>query len=188
MRIEPSKFRIEMQEPKQNMNTGDLISPSPVENGVKLSKAEAASIDHEISLVPYRKAAVIEALKIVQQHRGWISDESVEAIANYLEISPAEVDSVATFYNLIFRKPVGRHIILLCDSISCYIMGYKKLQDALQQELKIKFGETTGDKRFTLLPNVCLGCCDRAPALMIDGDLYMDVKVEELGGILRKYV
>mgnify|MGYP003693604909 FL=1 len=71
------------------------------------------SIDHEIQIVPYKKAAVIEALKIVQQHRGWISDESVDAIADYLEMSPAEVDSVATFYNLIFRKPVGRHVILL---------------------------------------------------------------------------
>ena len=169
------------------MTKEDHLSPSQAEKGTSLSKSEIESIDHEISLVPHKKAAVIEALKIVQQHRGWISDESVEAIASYLEISPAEVDSVATFYNLIFRKPVGRHVILLCDSISCYVLGYKKLQDALQQELKIKFGETTSDNRFTLLPNVCLGCCDRAPALMVDNDLYMDVKVEELGSILKKY-
>ncbi len=80
-----------------------------------LTETEIHAIDHEVSLVPYKKAALIEALKIVQQERGWISDESVEAIATYLEISPAEVDSVATFYNLIFRKPVGRYVILLCD-------------------------------------------------------------------------
>ncbi len=152
-----------------------------------LTETEIQAIDHEVSLVPYKKAAVIEALKIVQQERGWISDESVEAIADYLEISAAEVDSVATFYNLIFRKPVGRHIILLCDSISCYVMGYQKLYEALQQQLNIKFGETTADKAFTLLPNACLGCCDHAPALMIDEDLYRDVKVEELAGILKKY-
>jgi len=169
------------------MTKEDHLSPSQAEKGTSLSKSEIESIDHEISLVPHKKAAVIEALKIVQQHRGWISDESVEAIASYLEISPAEVDSVATFYNLIFRQPVGRHVILLCDSITCYVLGYKKLQDALQQALSIKFGETTSDKRFTLLPNACLGCCDRAPALMVDNDLYMDVKVEELGGILKKY-
>ena len=137
--------------------------------------------------MPHKKAAVIEALKIVQQHRGWISDESVEAIAAYLEISPAEVDSVATFYNLIFRKPVGRHVILLCDSISCYVMGYEKLYEALQQQVDIRFGETTPDGRFTLLPNVCLGCCDHAPALMIDEDLYRDVKVEMLDQILSGY-
>ncbi len=152
-----------------------------------LTETEIHAIDHEVSLVPYKKAALIEALKIVQQERGWISDESVEAIATYLEISPAEVDSVATFYNLIFRKPVGRYVILLCDSISCYVMGYQKLYEALQQQLNIKFGETTTDKIFTLLPNACLGCCDHAPALMIGEDLYSDVKMEELEGILKKY-
>ena len=167
-----------------NQNTNTAIMP---EASAKLSAEEMREIDHEIQIVPYKKAAVIEALKIVQQHRGWISDESVEAIADYLQMSPAEVDSVATFYNLIFRKPVGRHVILLCDSISCYVMGYKKLQEALQQKLNIKFGGTTGDQRFTLLPNCCLGCCDRAPALMVDEDLYQDVTVEMIDDILSKY-
>lgn len=152
-----------------------------------LTATEIQAIDHEVDLVPYKKAAVIEALKIVQQHRGWISDESIDAIARHLEISAAEVDSVATFYNLIFRKPVGRHVILLCDSISCYVMGYQKMYEALQQRLKIKFGETTTDKKFTFLPNCCLGCCDRAPALMIDEELYRDVTVEMLDEIISKY-
>ncbi|MCW3109083.1 MAG: dehydrogenase [Segetibacter sp.] len=152
-----------------------------------LSETEIQAIDHEVQLVPYKKAAVIEALKIVQGERGWISDESVEEIAAFLDMSPAEVDSVATFYNLIFRKPVGRHVILLCDSISCYVMGYQKLYEAIQQHLNIKFGQTTTDKCFTLLPNPCLGCCDHAPAFMIDDDLYMDVKEEELQEIFNKY-
>lgn len=153
-----------------------------------LSETEIEAINHEVSVVPYKKAAVIEALKIVQNQRGWISDESVEAVAEHLEMSPAEVDSVATFYNLIFRKPVGRHVILLCDSISCYVMDYQKIYEGLQQQLNIKFGQTTTDQRFTLLPNACLGCCDHAPALMIDEDLYRDVKVEELKNILTKHV
>ncbi len=152
-----------------------------------LSESEIHAIDHEVSLVPHKKAAVIEALKIVQQQHGWVSDEQLQDVAAYLDMSPAEVDSVATFYNLIFRKPVGRHVILLCDSISCYVMGYKKLYEALQQHLNIKFGETSADKRFTLLPNACLGCCDHAPALMIDEDLYQDVKIEELESILARY-
>ncbi|SRR5260221_7009660 len=152
-----------------------------------LTEVEIQAIDHEIKLLPHKKAAVIEALKIIQQHRGWVSDESVEAIADYLEISPAEVDSIATFYNLIFRKPVGRHVILLCDSISCYVMGYIGLYEALQQKLAIRFGETSRDRRFTLLPNACLGCCDHAPALMIDEDLYRDVTVEMLDRILSGY-
>lgn len=152
-----------------------------------LTAIEKQAIDHEIGLVPYKKATVIEALKIVQQHRGWVSDESVEAIAAYLEISPAEVDSVATFYNLIFRKPVGRHVILLCDSISCYVMGYGALYKALEEKLSVRFGETSADNRFTLLPNVCLGCCDHAPALMIDKDLFRDVTTEQLDDILKQY-
>jgi NADH-quinone oxidoreductase subunit E len=152
-----------------------------------LSESEIQAINHEITLVPYKRAALIEALKIVQQQRTWISDDSVKEIAEFLEISPAEVDSVATFYNLIFRKPVGRHVILLCDSISCYVMGYKKLYDEIRNRLNIKFGETTADNRFTLLPNACLGCCDHAPALMIDHDLYRDVTGEALDGIFATY-
>src|SRR4051812_48279908 len=153
-----------------------------------LTETEIQAIEHEVILVPYKKAAVIEALKVVQKQRGWVSDDSIEAIAGYLEMSPAEVDSVATFYNLIFRKPVGRHVILLCDSISCYVMGYQKIYEGLQQQLNIRFGQTTTDDRFTLLPNACLGCCDHAPALMIDSDLYTDVQLGELEGILQKYL
>ena len=152
-----------------------------------LSQSEILEIEHEIKLVPYKRAALIEALKIVQKHRGWISNESVEAIATHLDISPAEVDSVATFYNLIFRKPVGRHVILICDSISCYVMGYTSIYKAISEKLQAKFGETTSDKRFTILPNCCLGCCDRAPALMVDEDLYRDVTIEQLDSILEKY-
>lgn len=152
-----------------------------------LTEAEIAAIDHEIELLPHKKAAVIEALKIIQEHRGWVSDESIAAIAAHLEIGAAEVDSVATFYNLIFRKPVGRHVILLCDSISCYVMGYLELYETLRQKLSINFGETTADQRFTLLPNACLGCCDHAPSLMIGETLYKDVTVEMLDRLLSAY-
>src|SRR6267378_3765623 len=132
-----------------------------------LTTEEKHEIEKAIEQVPVKKAACVEALKIVQEHRRWISDESLKEVAAFMEMSAEELDSVATFYNLIFRKPVGRHVILLCDSISCYVMGYQKLYEILQKELKIKFGETTADKKFTLLPNACLGCCDHAPALMI---------------------
>jgi NADH-quinone oxidoreductase subunit E len=177
-----------MSQQKQYINTeaNYNIRSENNKNGY-LTEEEMQQIDHEVSQVPYKKAAVIEALKIVQQHRGWISNESVDGIAAYLDISAEEVDSVATFYNLIFRKAVGRHVILLCDSISCYVMGYQKLYKALQTELNIKFGETTADKKFTLLPNACLGCCDHAPALMIDEDLYRDVKMEDVVQILKQY-
>ncbi|WP_162054614.1 NADH-quinone oxidoreductase subunit NuoE [Pontibacter pamirensis] len=152
-----------------------------------LTTEEIQKIEHEISLVPTRKNACIEALKIVQHNRGWISDESLKDVAEVVDMSPAELDSVATFYNLIFRRPVGRHVILLCDSISCYVMGYEGIRDHLYTALNIQYGQTTADGRFTLLPNCCLGTCDCAPALMIDNDLYRNLTVDQLDEILTKY-
>jgi NADH-quinone oxidoreductase subunit E len=138
-------------------------------------------------LVPVRKAAGIEALKIVQEHRRWVSDESLRDVAAYMKMSAEELDSVATFYNMIFRRPVGRHVILVCDSISCWVMGYENILAHLTSHLGIKLGQTTKDDRFTLLPNCCLGTCDRAPALMIDNDLYRDLTTDQLDDILAKY-
>ena len=137
--------------------------------------------------MPVKKAACIEALKIVQEHRRWVSDESIKDVAAYMEMSAEELDSVATFYTLIFRKPVGRHIILVCDSVSCWVMGYEQVLTHLMQRLKIKYGETSADDRFTLLPNPCLGTCDCAPAFMVDNDLYRNVTVDQLDDILNKY-
>ncbi|SKC85551.1 NADH-quinone oxidoreductase subunit NuoE [Ohtaekwangia koreensis] len=152
-----------------------------------LTLEEVHEIDEAVKVVPYKKAACIEALKIVQEHRRWISDESLKEIAAHLDMSAEELDSVATFYNMIYRKPVGRHIVLLCDSISCWVMGYENIRDAVIQRLEINYGETTRDSRFTLLPNPCLGTCDHAPALMIDHDLYRDVTIDQLDDILDRY-
>lgn len=152
-----------------------------------LTTDEISEIDKAISLVPVRKAAGIEALKIVQQRRRWISDETLRDVANHMRMSAEELDSVATFYNMLFRRPVGRHVILVCDSISCWVMGYEGLVVALRDCLKISFGETTADSRFTLLPNCCLGCCDGGPALMIDDDLYKNVTPDQLEKILGAY-
>ena len=137
-----------------------------------LSAEELKEIEHELSHYEQPSAATIEALKIVQKHRGWVSDDAVKAIAEKLKTSAADVDSVATFYNLIFRKPVGRHVIFVCDSVSCYIMGYDGLRTKLEKKLSIKYGQTTPDNRFTLLPICCLGTCDKAPAMLINQDLH----------------
>jgi NADH-quinone oxidoreductase subunit E len=152
-----------------------------------LTAEEKHEIEKAISLVPVRKAAGIEALKIVQERRKWVSDENLKDVADFMDMSPEELDSVATFYNLIFRKPVGRHVILLCDSISCWVMGYETILEHLTNELNIKYGETTPDGRYTLLPNCCLGTCDCAPALMIDNDLYRNLTTDQLDDILKKY-
>jgi NADH-quinone oxidoreductase subunit E len=152
-----------------------------------LTDEEKLEIDKHIAIYPLKRAACIEALKVVQEKRGWISNEVLGYLADYLEMTADELDSVATFYNLIFRKPVGRHIILICDSLSCWLMGYESLLSHLSEKLKIKLGETTADGRFTLLPIPCLGDCDHAPVLMIDEDLHRDLTPEKIDKILDQY-
>jgi NADH-quinone oxidoreductase subunit E len=152
-----------------------------------LTRDEINEIDAEARRYPKREAVCIDALKIVQRHRGWVSDESVRDIAGHLGMSFTDVDSVATFYNLIFRKPVGRHVIMICDSVSCWITGHDRMRKHLQERLEIELGETTPDNRFTLLPIVCLGCCDHAPAMMVDSDLHADLDPEKIDKELEKY-
>lgn len=152
-----------------------------------LTKEEKEEIHKELKLYPYARAACIDALKIVQQHRGWISDEAVSDIAKELNMSETEVDSIATFYTRIYRKPVGRNIILICDSVSCMILGYESVFKHISEKLSIGFGETTSDGRYTLLPVSCLGDCDHAPAMMINDDLYHDISPESIDDILKKY-
>jgi NADH-quinone oxidoreductase subunit E len=152
-----------------------------------LTEEERQQIKAELPHYEQKRAACIEAMKIVQQHRGWVSDESIRDIAQVLEMSPDELDSVATFYSLIFRRPVGKHVIFVCDSVSCWIMGYDGIREQLSHRLGIQLGETSADGRFTLLPIACLGTCDHAPALMIDNDLYRDLDSKQVDEILAKY-
>jgi NADH-quinone oxidoreductase subunit E len=152
-----------------------------------LSDKERLEIEKELAHYPNKRAACVEALKVVQQHRAWVSDESLHDVAVLLDMTPDELDGVATFYNLIFRRPVGRHVVLVCNSISCWIMRYDAVRERLESRLGVRFGETTTDGRFTLLPIVCLGACDRAPALMIDRDLHQDVTPDKVEEILNQY-
>jgi NADH-quinone oxidoreductase subunit E len=152
-----------------------------------LTDEEKHEIEHELSLYPYAMAASVESLKIVQRRRGWVSDENIKDIAAILGITPEELDGVATFYNLIYRRPVGRHVILACDSVSCWIMGYERVRACAKQALGIAPGETTPDGRFTLLPVPCLGTCDKAPAMMVGDDLHTNIAPEQLGKVLEPY-
>ena len=152
-----------------------------------LSDEEIAEIEAEIAHLPDRESAAIDALMIVQKHRGWVSDTSLHAIAQLLDMSSDALDSIATFYNLIFRQPVGRHVVMVCDSVSCYVMGADGLGKAIQERLGIAFGGTTEDDRFTLLPIVCLGACDKAPTMMIDEELIENVAAERLGEIFGRF-
>ena len=152
-----------------------------------ISDQERKEIEDMFPLVPYKKAVCIDALRIVQKYHGWVSDEAVKELAEILEMSPDEIDSIATFYTMVFRRPIGRHVIMICDSISCWILGYEQILESIKNKLSIKFGETTADNRFTLLPIVCLGNCDHAPTMLIDRDLHNDLTIEKLDEILERY-
>lgn len=151
---------------------------------VSLSQEELDAINHEMAIYPHPQAAAIDALLIVQKKRGWISDPVLSLIARHLSMSDAELDSVASFYNLIYRRPVGKYVIKCCDSASCWLLDGQKLYQHLQQRLSISPGETTSDGRFTLLPCVCLGDCDNAPALMINDQHHHQVTPEGLDQII----
>lgn len=150
-----------------------------------LSKEEVADIEAEVAHMPDRQAGAIDALKIVQSYRGWISDASLAAIARLLDMSIDELDGVATFYNLIYRQPVGDKVVLVCDGVSCWVMGGDKIQDCASRTLGIGYGETTPDGRYTLLPVTCLGDCDHAPALMIGDELHHDLTLDTVESLLN---
>ena len=152
-----------------------------------LSDAERHEIEEEVHHYPDSRAASIGALKIVQKHRGWVPDAAIPQIAKLIGTDAADLEGVATFYSLIFRQPVGRHVVLVCDSISCHLTGYDELRAALESKLGIRHGQTTRDQRFTLLPICCLGACDRGPTMMIDEDLHGDVDPAALDQILAAY-
>lgn len=156
-------------------------------DGFVLDPEDRRAIEHELAHFEQPQAACIEALKIVQRRHGWVPDGAIPAVAEVLGIGAAEVEGVATFYSLIFRQPVGRHVILICDSSSCFLADYEVLRDALSAHLGVGFGQTTSDGRFTLLPVCCLGACDRGPALMIDDHTYGPVTPDDVDELLEGY-
>lgn len=165
------------------MNTTTTIAS----DAFVLDPADREMILEERAHYPYPQAASIEALKIVQKRLGYVPDGAIPAIAETLGIRPADVEGVATFYSLIFRQPVGRHVILICDSSSCFLTDYETLRDAFTAHLGIQMGQTTADGRFTLLPVCCLGACDRGPAILIGEDLHGPVTPDEIPRLLEAY-
>ncbi|NJL17931.1 MAG: NADH-quinone oxidoreductase subunit NuoE [Nitrospira sp.] len=152
-----------------------------------LSDTERRELEDAVKHYPDKRGATIDALLTIQRRRGWISDDTLLEIAQFLEITVEDVDSVATFYNLVFRKPVGRHVAFVCDSISCWIKGCEQVQEQIKTLYQADLGQTSPDGRFTVLPIACLGHCERAPALMIDQDVYGDVTPEKIEQIVEKY-
>ncbi len=175
------------------MSTADkkivqTILASDISRSYVLASEDRELILHCIEHYDDARAASIDALKIVQKRHGWVPDGASSAIGELLGIPGADVEGVATFYNLIFRRPVGRHVIKVCDSIGCFLTGYDELIIAFKNHLDIDYGQTTKDGRFTLLPICCLGNCDKGPTIMIDDDTHGPVKVSDVPALLERYV
>ena len=138
------------------------------------------------SAVTSREAAV-DVMKALQGHYGWLNDEAVIEAAELLGLSPLQIEELATFYEMIYRRPVGRKVIHVCDSISCWAMGGESLLSNLSALLGIEVGETTADGLFTLLPCCCLGNCGHAPAMMIGDAICGRVTAESAAGLIEQY-
>jgi NADH-quinone oxidoreductase subunit E len=137
------------------------------------------------SAITSREAAV-DVMKALQAHYGWLTDEAVVEAAELLGLSPLQVEELATFYEMIYRRPVGRHVIHVCDSISCWTMGGESLLGHIAGLLGIEAGETTADGLFTLLPCCCLGNCGQAPTVMIGNTIHSRVSIKSASEILDK--
>ena len=134
----------------------------------RLSPESLAKIDKAVAKYPpeEKQSAVMAALTIAQDEKGWLSTETMDFVAQYLEMAPVAVYEVATFYTMYDLKPVGRHKLTICTNLPCALSGASNAAEYLKQKLGIGFGETTADGRFTLKEGECLGACGDAPVLL----------------------
>lgn len=154
-----------------------------------LSPESRAEIDQWVQKYPadQKQSAVMAALRIAQdQNGGWLSDEFIRDVADYLGMPPIAVLEVASFYSMYELKPVGRHKICICTNVSCMLRGSDQVVGHLQQRLGIKLGETTPDGKFTLKEVECLGACVGAPAMQIGHTYYENLTPEKIDTILHE--
>jgi NADH-quinone oxidoreductase subunit E len=132
------------------------------------------------------REAAVDVMKELQRHCGWLTDEAVVAAAEILGLSTLQVEELATFYEMIYRRPVGKRVIHVCDSISCWSCGCDDITDYLKEILAVELGGTTADGCFTLLPCACLGNCGEGPTMMVGDTLYGRLTKERVAEILVK--
>jgi len=135
---------------------------------------------------PTKQAALLPVLWVAQETWGWISKEAAEEVARVLELTPAHVDGVLTFYTMYNLRPVGKHLLQFCTSISCHLAGAGGLLRHCQKRLGIGVNETTADGRFTLAEVECLAGCDRAPSMMINDTYHEPMDAKTLDTLLDR--
>ena len=129
----------------------------------RLKKELEQRIAHAVT----NREAAVDVMKELQRYYGWLTDEAVQEAADLLGLSALQVEELATFYEMIYRRPVGRQVLHVCDSVSCWSMGGETLLNKFETLLGITAGSTTDDGAITLLPCCCLGNCGNAPAVMV---------------------
>ena len=146
------------------------MSALPAARPDRLSADALARIDREVAKYPPGKqqSAVMAALAIAQDERGWLASETIDFVADYLDMPPIAAYEVATFYEMYNIEPVGRHKLTLCTNLPCALQGAAEAAEHLKRKLGIDFGETTPDRKFTLKQGECFGACGDAPVLLVD--------------------
>jgi NADH-quinone oxidoreductase E subunit len=134
---------------------------------------------------PQKEAALLPVLHLVQRERGLIAAEEEKLIAGLLGLKPIRVREVVTFYTMFYQLPRGKYHIQVCTNLTCTLMGGDTLIDYLQEKLRMKIGETTADRRFTLSEVECLGACEQAPCMMVNFDYYGNLDQEKIDAILK---
>ena len=138
---------------------------------------------------PYagKPSELIQALHRVQSALGYVPKEAQEVVAEIVGVPPSQVRGVLTFYHFFRTRPSGRHTIRVCLGTACHVRGGERILSALEEELKVKVGETTADGKFTLEVARCLGCCGLAPVMMIDDDAYGKLDPQKARQIVRSF-
>jgi NADH-quinone oxidoreductase subunit E len=144
------------------------------------------ALREKIAAAAHPRELVVDVMLALQAQVGYLSDEAVAAAAELLSMTPLEIDELATFYTFVYREPVGRYVIHVCDSVICWMNGADSLATHLSRRLGIAMGETTPDGIFTLLPVCCIGYCDRSPAILVNQRVYGPLTPESLDALLEK--
>lgn len=139
----------------------------------------------KIAHADHPRELVVDVMLAIQGHYGYLSDEALDEAAVLLGMSQLEIEEVATFYTFIYREPVGKYVIHVCDSVICWMDGYESIKDYLCKKLDINPGETTADGLFTLLLVCCIGYCDQSPAMLINRKVYGHLTPQKIDIILE---
>lgn len=143
-------------------------------------------LQQQIAAVAHPRELAVDVMFALQEHYGYLSDRAMAEAAELLGMTPLELEELATFYTFTYREPVGRYVIHVCDSLICWMEGYRSVRDYLCERLEIQPGQTTADKLFTLLPVCCIGYCDYAPAMLINRKVYGNLTPQKIDAILKE--